>query len=582
MDTWTSCTRESGRIQVMDRLRAICCPYTSAMGKGILVWGAFFADGQTSFGLAVADLNRDGHPDFITANQDSDSASVFLNDGQGGFGSPTGGYVGFISGSVPSGPVNAPRTNFISSDVNGDGSPDLVEILLGPGYPNANQAAVMLNDGSGHLGSPIYSPVAEGTFNVTDFLLGDFRNTGHPDIVTIASYFGEGGPGTQLVLAPNAGSGSFGLPRIMTISDSGALAAGDFNHDGNLDLAVGINASQSGMATITIYLGHGDGTFTAQSPITFNANSAGHWIQGLWVGDYNADGNVDILAWFYVNVVPFRNNDVYELLGKGDGTFAPAKLVLQNLSGPAIADLNHDGLPDIVDNRNPQANYPNPASAQFTIYLGQSDGSFRLTNTYAPYGAQKSFDYTLGTTAGGRNPAWLADFNGDGNIDIAAIQLETGSSTTVAFVQFLLGNGDGTFTPTYEPYYLNASFPANAFDLTGDGRADMVENDVFTSSFQVIPSGIGTPLSLQMAGDPVIREQGFRSGVVGTCFFQATQVALTTSDPAITIPATVSIPAGSLTQRVSFTIGSSFNSSHVFWIKGTLAGSRLSPTGLRP
>ena len=44
-----------------------------------------FRGGQTSFGLAVSDLNRDGHPDFITANQDSDTASVFLNDGKGGF-----------------------------------------------------------------------------------------------------------------------------------------------------------------------------------------------------------------------------------------------------------------------------------------------------------------------------------------------------------------------------------------------------------------------------------------------------------------------------------------------------------------
>jgi hypothetical protein len=79
----------------------------------------------------------------------------------------------------------------------------------------------MLNDGTGHFGPAIYSPVAEGTFNVTDFLLGDFRNTGSPDLVTIASYFGEGGAGTQLVYAPNAGGGSFGPPAVTQISLSG-------------------------------------------------------------------------------------------------------------------------------------------------------------------------------------------------------------------------------------------------------------------------------------------------------------------------------------------------------------------------
>jgi hypothetical protein len=97
-------------------------------------------------------------------------------------------------------------------------------------------------------------------------------------------------------------------------------------------------------------------------------------------------------VWFYENVVPFKNNDLYEFLGKGDGTFAAAKLLIQNLTGPAMADLNHDGLPDIVDNRNPQANYPNPASPQFTIYLCQADGSFKLTNNYTPYGGQKSLE----------------------------------------------------------------------------------------------------------------------------------------------------------------------------------------------
>jgi hypothetical protein len=57
-------------------------------GKGNFGPAHVYRGGQTSFGLAVADFNRDGHPDIITANQDSDSASMFLNDGAGGFGLP--------------------------------------------------------------------------------------------------------------------------------------------------------------------------------------------------------------------------------------------------------------------------------------------------------------------------------------------------------------------------------------------------------------------------------------------------------------------------------------------------------------
>ncbi len=539
-------------------------------GKGNFGPAQVYRGGQTSFGLAVADFNRDGHPDIITANQDSDSATIFLNDGKGGFGMPAGEYVGYINGNSSSGPVNAPYTSFFPADVNGDGKTDLVLIEVGPGYPNPFQATVMLNDGTGHFGAATHSPVAEGTFGVNDFLLADFRNTGRPDLVTVSLFEGSN---VELVFAPNAGGGSFGPPTITLIPLSGTLAAGDFNHDGNLDLAIATGASQGGTATITIYLGHGDGTFSAQPPINFNTNSAGHWIQGLWVGDFNGDGKLDLLAWFYGNGVPFENNDVYELLGNGDGTFAPARLVIQNLTNPAVADLNHDGRPDVVDNRNPEALYPVLGDPQFRIFLCQPDGSFTLTNTYEPYTGQESSPTTLGTANGGRFPAFIGDFNGDGNVDLAAIQSAIGYPTPVYYVQFLLGNGDGTFTPTYEPCFLNASVPTTAFDLTGDGRADLVESDIYTSSFQVIPGGTGTPLHLQIVSDPVIGSNGSVQVSLATVSSTATQVTLAASDPTITLPTSVTIPAGSLTQDVSLTIGSSFNSSHVFWIQGTLNGT---------
>ena len=537
-----------------------------------------FRGGQTSFGLAIADFNRDGHPDIITANQDSDTASIFINDGKGGFGFPAGEYDGYINGPIPAGPVNAPTSNFASADINGDGKPDLMVIETGPGYPNALQATVMLNDGTGHFGPAIHSPVGEGTFNITDFVLGDFRNSGQADLVTISSFFGEG-ENPELVFSPNAGNGTFGTPKISDIALSGTLAAGDFNHDGFLDLAIATGASQTGTATITIYLGHGDGTFTSQTPINFNTSSSGHWIQGLWVGDFNGDGKLDLLAWFYLNVVPFQKNDVYEFLGNGDGTFAPAKLVIQNLTNPAVVDLNHDGRPDVIENRSPQALYPSSGPTQFQAFLCQSDGTFALSNTYAPYTGQPSSDFTLGSANGSRSPAWIGDFNGDGNIDIAAIQQAVDYPTGVAYVQFMLGNGDGTFTPTYEPYYLYGSHPANAFDLNGDGRADMVESDGFTSSFHVIPGTAGVPLQLALVADPVIGANGAVQVSLAQISNSSTQVTLAASDPAITIPASVTIPAGSLTQNVGFTIGNAFNASHVFWIQGTLNGSTATAYG---
>jgi hypothetical protein len=541
-------------------------------GHGNFANANVYRGGQTSFSLAVADLNHDGHLDVITANQDSDSVSMFLNDGNGGFGVPTGAYIGYINGNNSSGPINAPDSGPTLVDVNGDGKPDLVELEVGPtGFPIVFQVAAMLNDGTGHFGAVTRSPIT-GPINfgwVTDYLLGDFRNTGYLDIVTLAS----DNYSPELGFASNTGNGSFSGLQITSIPQGDAVAAGDFNRDGKLDLAIA-SGSSTGTATVTIYVGHGDGTFAAQTPITFNTNSAGHWVAGLWVGDFNSDGKLDILIWFYLNVVPFQNNDVYELLGNGDGTFQPAKLVISNLTNPAVADLNNDGLPDVVENVSPMVNYPvSGGLSTFKLFLCQHDGSFVASNTYAPYAGDSLMPNLIGSVDGGRLPAWIGDFNGDGNVDLAAIQQAPGYPTRMLYVQFLLGDGDGTFTPTYEPYYLNASVPSAAYDVTGDGKADLVEIDGYTSSFQVIPEAPGAAMTLQLVSDPVIGTQGSVQVSLASISSSDTLVTLAASDSAITIPATVTIPAGSLTQTISFSIGSSFNSTHVFWIQGSLNGS---------
>jgi hypothetical protein len=73
----------------------------------------------------------------------------------------------------------------------------------------------------------------------------------------------------------------------------------------------------------------------------------------IFVGDFNYDGELDALVWVYDDQVGSLHHNVYEFLGNGDGTFAAAKVILPDFGFFAVADLNHDGLPDIVEYNEP-------------------------------------------------------------------------------------------------------------------------------------------------------------------------------------------------------------------------------------
>jgi hypothetical protein len=542
-------------------------------GKGNFGIGHACRGGQTTFSLAVADLNGDGKPDVITANQDSDSATTFINDGQGGFGVPAGEYIGYID-QHGSGTVNVPISNMYATDIDGDGKTDLAVIELPSPSTNAYEVAVMLNDGTGHFAPAVHSPVFDPTYQLTDYVLADFRNTGRSDFLAVGyTVMTVVGP-PFLSFAANTGGGSFALPRTSQPSDAwGALGVGDFNHDGKLDFITvhGVLNPAAGAPTqvLTVFLGNGDGTFTRGTSILFgteNTSNGALGVYGVYVGDFNHDGKLDVLV---------SMGDVYEFLGNGDGTFAAPKLMFSGLGPIEMADLNHDGLLDIVETNVPVvpvggAPYPPP---QFTIYLGRPDGTFQMAGTYAPYSGSAVTPYGgVGTVQGSRFASWIGDFNGDGNVDIAAFQYLPQNFHS-NYVQFLLGNGDGTFTPTFGVYDLGQALPGTAADFNGDGRADLAELDGFPSSIHVIPGGVGSPVQVALVSDPVIGATGTaRVMLAGTAAAPAT-VALAASDPAITIAPTTVIPPGSISQDVPFQIGSSFNSNHVFSIQASLGSS---------
>jgi hypothetical protein len=549
------------------------------------------------YSFAVADLNGDGYPDVVTANQDNDSASVYLNDGTGRFGAPSGGYLGNITTGLTNEVYAAPTSNFVLQDVNNDGIKDLVLLEATAASHWPDQLTVLLGDGTGKFGRAIRSSLFPAANNpeVFDFALADFQNRGLPDLLILGE---EAIPGQQssppfIAYVKNNGDGTFQAP-VLTPTPNACpeyFVVGDFNQDGKLDfMGMSVGCGPAGAPVLDPYLGNGDGTFREGTPISFNTTGSPA-INGMLAVDVNGDGKLDLLISGNALISPSDANALYEMLGNGDGTFQAPKLLFSNPSATsyfATADLNQDGIPDLVevafDNSSGQATY--------RTYLGQSGGTFQLTGTYGPFITNHSWrvsDASLLYGAPGK-PLWpleptLADFNGDGKVDVLAYLTGTSGAVVTSggitmtitgawsdtLLQVLAGNGDGTLTPSNVFFNMGDDLaPQLAGDVNGDGRADLIEMDSYSSSYNVITAQPGNSFSVALVSSPILGTSGNLEVALAFASSTATTVQLSASDPYISLPASVTIPSGSVVQDVPFQIGTNFNPSHVFGLTGQI------------
>ena len=295
---------------------------------------------------------------------------------------------------------------------------------------------------------------------------GDFNGDGHPDFAIPTSL----GP---IIIMIGHGDGTFQPGASIQAAQPFGLVVADFNGDGNQDIATS-NKGTSG--SVAIYLGNGDGTFTAGDVYPV---APGGLYQIMQSGDFNGDGIADLV------VSDSLHDQVAVLLGNGDGTFQAAKL-FATTSIPwniAIGDLDGDGNPDLV--------VAADGEPRITVLLGNGDGTFH-SGTF-PVGGEGTIP-SSGSVA-------LADFNGDGKLDLAA----TEESTDSIFV--FLGNGDGTFqakqryTMSHGPYYLGVG------DFNQDGNKDIITANAEGESMGVLlGNGDGTFQSAKTypAGGPAI------------------------------------------------------------------------------
>jgi hypothetical protein len=337
---------------------------------------------------------------------------------------------------------------------------------------------------------------------------------------------------------------------------------GDFNGDGKLDfVTASMTLTSNSSEQLNVFLGNGDGTFRAGQTITFaNVDTAPIL---AFAGDFNGDGNLDVLVW---------DVGLYEFFGNGDGTFQAGIPLFGNLGGGLImADFNHDGFPDIMTASDANGF---ATDGMFSVFLGQPDGSFRYAASYNPYPYYLDGPGIEGIdTLFNPFPGIVGDFNGDGNLDVAVFPYLIAPYLNPA-MQILYGNGDGTFTPSYVNYPLYKPYvPEFAAVLNGDGLSDLIELDNYNPSFNVINSTVAGPaVQLDLLTAPLTGMTGTGRVVLNVPAATPTSVSFVTSDPSVTA-ANMTIPAGSVSQDFAFSTGSGFNQLKVFSIEAQVGGA---------
>jgi Calx-beta domain/FG-GAP-like repeat len=404
-------------------------------GTGHFQTATFIASGgSTPRAVITADLNGDGRSDIICANQESHNVAILLSTATNTFVQGTG----YVVGQIP--------RSLALADFDHDGNLDL--------SVGASIVSVLMGKGGGVFNG---IPITRVDFNPAQGIAsGDFNGDSKTDMAVsdaggVISLLGDGGGGFTR-------AGHFGGS-----APSSFIAAADLNGDTKLDL---ITASGGAGSTVGVMLGLGNGTFGSQR--NFPIGSSGGSPMSIATGDFNGDGKIDVATSNYGAA------NVTVLLGDGNGgLLAPtANLIFGQTPFVAAGDFNNDGNIDLIAVRR--------FFDSSALLLGDGAGHFMA--------APNSPIYT------GQEPQAIAvdDFNGDGNADLAVVNIAGASFEPN--VAILFGTGQGTF-PNGTSYRLpTPPSSVTVTDINSDGHPDLaITNGLLSILLNDGTGGFGLP-----------------------------------------------------------------------------------------